>query len=65
MNILIETHKKLLLALIKQNVEFILIGGYAVVYYGYSRATGDIDIWLKPDNHNKSKFLVTVQHKYS
>jgi predicted nucleotidyltransferase len=61
MNILIENHKRLLLALLKHNVEFILIGGYAVVYYGYSRATGDMDIWLKPDNQNKIKFLKAVE----
>ena len=61
MNILIEEHKKLLTALLKHNVDFILIGGYAVVYYGYSRATGDMDIWLKPDNHNKIKFIKALE----
>ncbi len=23
-----------------------LIGGYAVIYYGYQRTTTDMDIWL-------------------
>jgi predicted nucleotidyltransferase len=33
-------------------VEYILIGGYAVGYHGYPRATGDMDIWIamSPDN---------------
>jgi len=33
-------------------VEYLLIGGYAVGYYGYPRATGDMDIWIAvhPDN---------------
>ena len=26
------------------HVEYLLIGGYAVGYYGYPRATGDMDI---------------------
>jgi hypothetical protein len=33
-------------------VEYLLIGGYAVGYYGYPRATVDMDIWIAihPDN---------------
>jgi len=57
MNILLEEYKKFLLLILKHKVEFILIGGYAVIYYGYARTTGDMDIWLKPDNINKAKFI--------
>ena len=39
-------------------VEFLLIGGYAVNYYGYGRYTGDIDFWLRPGEVNKIKFLI-------
>lgn len=60
MNILFEEHRKLLEALFKKNVEFILIGGYAVNYYGYNRSTGDMDIWIKPDNDNKEKLLTAL-----
>jgi len=35
-------------SLLKCQVEFLLIGGYAVNYYGYGRYTGDIDFWLRP-----------------
>jgi predicted nucleotidyltransferase len=33
-------------------VEYLLIGGYAVNYYGSSRSTGDMDIWTSrlPEN---------------
>lgn len=27
-------------------VEYLLIGGYAVAYYGYPRATADMDVWV-------------------
>jgi hypothetical protein len=27
-------------------VEYLVVGGYAVNYYGYSRATADLDIWI-------------------
>ena len=30
-----------------EKVEYLLVGGYAVIHYGYSRATGDIDIWVR------------------
>jgi hypothetical protein len=34
------------------SVEYLVIGGYAVNYYGFSRATADLDIWIAigPDN---------------
>ena len=27
-------------------VKYLVVGGYAVGYYGYPRATGDMDIWI-------------------
>jgi|ERR1019366_9371516 hypothetical protein len=63
MDILLEEHKKLLLLLLKHNVEFMLIGGYAVIYYGYQRVTSDMDIWLKPSNENRNKFIIALQEQ--
>ena len=51
------THQEFLFAMLDEQVEFLLIGGYAVIYHGYIRATGDMDVWLKPDNENKAKAL--------
>ena len=44
--------KEFLKLLNDKNTEYLLIGGYAVGYYGYPRATNDIDVWVgvKPDN---------------
>lgn len=35
-----------------KEVEYLLIGGYAVAYHGYQRTTQDLDIWIAihPDN---------------
>jgi hypothetical protein len=35
-----------------KGVRYLLIGGYAVGYYGYPRATNDLDVWIAstPDN---------------
>ena len=36
-------------------VEYLLIGGYAVGYYGYSRATMDMDVWIALSAGNARK----------
>jgi len=61
MNILIDEHKRMLLLLVQQGVEFMLIGGYAVIYYGYSRSTADMDIWIKPSEENKIHLLKSLE----
>jgi predicted nucleotidyltransferase len=61
MNILTEAHKKLLIDLLESGVEFLLVGGYAVNYHGYPRYTMDMDIWLKPDNKNKHRFIALLR----
>jgi hypothetical protein len=38
--------KEFLQLLNSEKVEYLLVGGYAVGHYGYSRATGDMDIWI-------------------
>lgn len=61
MNLFIESHQVLLKELINAHVDFIIIGGYAVIFYGYMRTTGDVDIWLKADNENKKKLLSALE----
>ncbi len=57
MKILEPLFVKYLKQLIESKVDFLLIGGYAVNYYGYGRGTGDIDFWLRPTNENKIALL--------
>ena len=51
--------KEFLRLLNTHGVEYLLIGGYAVGYHGYPRATNDMDIWIAihPDNAER---MVTV-----
>lgn len=39
------------------DVEYILVGGYSVILYGYSRNTGDLDLWVRkpPENYERIK----------
>lgn len=36
-------------------VDYVLLGGYAVILHGYPRTTGDMDIWVRktPENYHK------------
>jgi predicted nucleotidyltransferase len=52
-NIFLEEHQIILSHLITNHVDFLLIGGYAVIFHGYARSTGDMDIWVRPTNENK------------
>jgi hypothetical protein len=61
MEILLPEFKHLLLLLNKHKVSYMLIGGYAVIYYGYERTTTDMDIWLQPTNTNKAKLIEALK----
>ena len=41
-------------------VRYLLVGGYAVGYYGYPRATADMDIWVATDVENVEKVLTAL-----
>ena len=41
-------------------VEYMVVGGYAVGYYGYPRYTGDLDIWIRISEGNAAKMLVVL-----
>jgi len=42
-------------ALNKTGVEYILVGGYAVVLHGYIRSTADLDVWVDKTEINYQK----------
>ncbi|MBI5652980.1 MAG: hypothetical protein HZC40_21410 [Chloroflexi bacterium] len=53
--------KDFLQLLHSHQVEYLMIGGYAVGYYGYPRATGDMDIWIAIAPHNAEKVVATLK----
>jgi len=60
MTIFNEFHQRFLFELMKHEVEFIVVGGLSVVFHGYIRTTGDMDLWLRPTNENKLKLLPVI-----
>jgi len=43
------------------HVEYLLIGGYAVNYYGYPRATADMDIWIAVHPTNADRVVAALK----
>lgn len=43
-----KDYKEILQILLEEDVEFIVVGAYALAAHGFPRATGDIDIWVNP-----------------
>lgn len=53
--------KEFLKLLNENKVEYLLIGGYAVNYYGYVRPTGDMDIWISMSRKNAEKVVAALR----
>ena len=48
-------------ALERNEVEYLLVGGYAVILHGYTRTTGDMDIWVNPSEENYNRLVKAFQ----
>ena len=49
--------KEFLSLLRSHGVRYLLIGGYAVGYHGYPRATGDLDVWIAMEPENATRVV--------
>lgn len=50
-----QDYKEMLSLLLEEQVEFFLVGAYALAVHGFPRATGDIDIFVNPTLENSEK----------
>src|SRR2546426_11687786 len=53
--------KEFLRLLGAHRVEYLLIGGYAVAYHGYPRATADMDIWIAIHPQNAERVVAALK----
>jgi len=53
--------KEFLQLLNSHGVEYLLVGGYAVGYYGYPRPTGDMDVWVAKQQQNAENLVKVLQ----
>lgn len=44
--------RDMLSALCGENVEFLIVGAYALAVHGLPRATGDMDVWIRSSDEN-------------
>ena len=58
---MIQDFKEFLELLNKNEVEYLIVGGYAVIAYGYPRLTIDIDVWVKVGDDNSGKVIKTIE----
>jgi hypothetical protein len=49
--------KEMLSCLKDEEVDFIVVGAYALAAHGFPRATGDIDIWVRNSFENAQKIM--------
>jgi len=56
-NIFQDDFRDFLTALNNQKVYYILVGGFSVILYGYSRTTGDMGIWVGKTKENYQKLV--------
>lgn len=61
MNIFQNEHVEILRVLLKNKVKFLVVGGVAVNYYGFSRPTGDLDVWLEPTSESRDLLVATLR----
>jgi hypothetical protein len=60
MDILDEELVKIIRTFNAFDVKYMLVGGFAVSYYGYSRTTADFDLWVKPSNQNRDNIMTSL-----
>ncbi len=56
-NIFNDDFREFIQALNNHDVKYILVGGYSVILHGYSRTTGDMDIWVQRSQENYRKIF--------
>ena len=45
----------------KYNVEYMVVGGYALAFHGRPRHTGDLDIWINISDPNAEKIIIVIK----
>jgi hypothetical protein len=51
-NIFNSDFRDFIAAINRNQVRYILVGGYSVILHGYSRTTGDMDLWVDRTEEN-------------
>ena len=52
---------EMLSALSAAGADYLIVGAYAMAAHGWPRATGDIDIWVRPTLENAARVMRALQ----
>ena len=53
--------KAFLQSLNARGAEYLVVGGYAVVYHGHVRSTGALDVWIGPGEDNVRRVVSALR----
>jgi len=56
-----QDFKEFLKLLNEHEVRYLIIGGYAVAYYGYPRAANDLGSWIEKEPQNAEKLIQVLK----
>lgn len=59
--LLTRDFKEFLQCLNARGVEYLVIGGHAVAFYGYPRATADLDVWIAVNALNAERIVEALK----
>lgn len=52
---------EMLSALSEAGAEYLIVGAHAVAVHGHPRATGDLDVWVRPSPENGSRVMAALR----
>jgi predicted nucleotidyltransferase len=55
-----DDFRELLASFNAHEVEYLIVGGYALAYLGHPRATGDIDLYVQPTPENARRVMAAL-----
>ncbi len=57
----LHVYDRIVAALNKHHVEFLIVGGFAVIYHGHVRATQDLDIFIGSTEDNAKRTVAALK----
>lgn len=58
---MIDDFRDFLRELVAAKAQFLVVGAHALSVHGIPRATGDLDIWIRPDAENASRLMMALE----
>jgi hypothetical protein len=55
-----EDFKEFLQLLNANEVDYLVVGGYAVAYHGYARPSGGLNVWVRPSADNAARLVQAI-----